>query len=473
MSASRTLMTRVASTKFSSFRKRHRLVQRASSLARLILDTVSRSLRVLSLVVLVAAATGPRLVAGVWAQPPATSDPNPSDTLRDDIDHIARLFHDKQFEAVVRDGGPLLARHGLTSTTVSIVLFEAESRARLGQPDEAIRAYERALAVIATLGNVQQRGFAWVFFRVALLARDKRHLDQAVAWVEMGLRVEPQNMRAQILLGELFTERGERARALSHFNDLAGSSLPTNEERAVVGMKIDRLTSGGLGVSVRPPDLRGASLYEGVSLGLIPLHDLPKEVLLADVCVAVEATWRIRCDVLPAIALPDARVFVPERAQYDGHHVLDALTRWYPLKTRPQPYLLAVAGRDLFGSNTRYVFSWQTRGGTTGNAVMSAYRFGAELDDFYEKPAVLMRRIIIQAISTSGSMLGFSRPTSPECPTAFPIDFREFQQKRARLCASDVEQRDTLLRARGGVANAFGEARSRETERVYRAYYLE
>src|SRR2546423_12690777 len=129
---------------------------------------VSRSLRVLGLVVLVAAVTGTRFVAGVWAQPPATSDPSPSDTLRDDIEQIARLFYDKQFEAVVRDAGLLLARHGLTSTTVSILLFEAESHARLGQQDEAIRAYQRALTVISTLGNVQQRAFAWVFFRLAL-----------------------------------------------------------------------------------------------------------------------------------------------------------------------------------------------------------------------------------------------------------------------------------------------------------------
>jgi hypothetical protein len=70
-------------------------------------------------------------------------------------------------------------------------------------------------------------------------------------------------------------------------------------------------------------------------------------------------------------------------------------------------------------------------------------------------------------------MLGISRSTNPECPSAFPIDFREFQQKRARLCVSDVEQRDALLRARGGATTAFGEARSREVDRVYRAYYLE
>ena len=434
---------------------------------------MSRPLRVLCLVLLIAGLSGPRFVASVWAQPPSSSDPSPSDTLREDIARIARLFYANEFEAVVREAGPLLGRHGLTSTSVSILLFEAESRVRLGQRDEAIRDYERAVPVISTLDNVQQRRFAWVFFRLALLAREKRQLDQAVAKVEMGLRVEPQNMRAQIFLGELFNERGERARALSHLKDLASSSLPTNEERAVLAMKIDRLTTGAPGASVRPPDLRGASLYEGVSIGLIPLHDLPKEVVLADVCVAVEAAWRIRCEVLPAIALSDARVFVSERAQYDGDQVVDALTRWYPLMTRPRPYLLAIAGRDLFGPKTRYVFSWQTRGGTAGNAVMSAYRFGAEVEDFYERPAVLMRRVIIQAISTSGSMLGISRPTSPECPTAFPIDFREFEQKRARLCASDVDQRDTLLRARGGAANAFGEARVREIDRVYRAYYLE
>ena len=434
---------------------------------------VSRPLRGLGLVLMVIAAlSGPRTVAGVWAQPPATPDRSPRDTIREDIDHIARLFYGKQFEAVVRDAEPLLARHGLTPTSVAILLFEAESRARLGKQDEAIRDYERAVPVIVTLNNVQQRRFAWVFFRLALLEREKRQLDEAMARLQTGLQIEPQNMQAQILLGELFNERGERARALSHFKDLAASSLATNEERAVVAMKIDRLT-GALGASVLPPDLRGASLYEGASIGLVPLHDLPREVVLGDVCVALEAAWRIRCEVFPAIALPDARVFASGRAQYDGDQVLDALTRWYPFTTRPRPYLLAVAGRDLFGPKTRYVFSWQTRGGTAGNGVMSVYRFGAELDDFYERPAVLMRRVTIQAISASGSMLGISRATSPECPTAFPIDFLEFQQKRGRLCASDVEQRDALLRARGGAATAFDEARSREVERVYRTYYLE
>ncbi len=427
---------------------------------------------VLGVALIVSAVSGPIFVAVGWAQSPAP-DESASEQVRADVAHVAELFYAGQFDAVVREAGPRLARHGLTLASVSIVLFEAESRLRLGERDEAIRAYERTLPVISTLDSVQQRGFAFVFFRLALLAREKRQLDQAVAKAETGLRLEPQNMWAQIFVGQVFNERGERARALTHFKDLAASSWPTNEERAVLAMKTDRLTTGGVGASVRPPDMRGARVHEAISIGLIPLHDLPKEVLLADVCIAVEAAWRMRCEVLAPIAFPDANVFVADRSQYDGERLLDALNRWFPIATRPRPYLLAVAGRDLFGPKSRYVFSWQTRGGDAGTGVMSAARFAAALDDVYEKDAVLMRRVTIQAISTSGSMLGITRPTNPECPTAFPIDFREFQQKRARLCASDEEQRDTLLRTRGGPWQTFGEARSREIDRVYRAYYLD
>jgi len=132
------------------------------------------------------ALSGPIFIAGAGAQAPGAPDSIPSDELRTDVEHIAQLFYDKQFEAVVREAGPLLARHGLTPTSVSILLYEAESRLRLGARDEAIRTYERALPVISTLDNVQQRRFAWIFFRLAMLAREKRQLDQAVAKAEAG-----------------------------------------------------------------------------------------------------------------------------------------------------------------------------------------------------------------------------------------------------------------------------------------------
>jgi predicted Zn-dependent protease len=431
------------------------------------------TVRALSLALVVAALAGSLGVPNVWAQAPAAPGASASETLRTDTQRIARLFYAGQHEAVVRAAGPILARHGVTPTSLPIALLEAESQLQLGRRDEAVRGYERTLPVIATLNNVQQREFAFVFFRLALLARDKRQLDQALAKTEVGLQLEPQNTWGQILLGELFNERGDRARAVRHFKDVAAASFPTNEERAVLAIKIDRLTTGKVGSSVRPPDVRGARVHEGLSIGLVPLQDLPKDVVLADVCVALEVAWRIHCEVLPSIAIPDADVFVVDRGQYDAERLVNELGRRAAATLRPGRYLVAVAGRDLFGPKTNYVFSWQTRGGESGIGVISAYRFAAALDEFYEKGAVLMRRVTIQAISTSGSMLGFPRPTNPECPTAFPIDFREFQQKRARLCGSDEEQRDTLLRTRGGAAKAFSDAQRREIDRVYRAYYLQ
>jgi hypothetical protein len=93
--------------------------------------------------------------------------------------------------------------------------------------------------------------------------------------------------------------------------------------------------------------------------------------------------------------------------------------------------------------------------------------------DWYEPQMVAMRRMAIQALSTTGSKLGFSRSTLPDCPMAYPHGFREFQQKRSELCEATVQERDALLTQRGGTAVPFGKGRSADVARVYRAYALE
>ena len=95
------------------------------------------------------------------------------------------------------------------------------------------------------------------------------------------------------------------------------------------------------------------------------------------------------------------------------------------------------------------------------------------LEDFYEPGIIATRRLGIQFISTTGFMLGITRPTKPDCPMAYPRDFREFQQKGSKLCESMIRERDEVLKARGGKAALFGARRNGETNRVYRAYYFE
>jgi predicted Zn-dependent protease len=119
------------------------------------------------------------------------------------------------------------------------------------------------------------------------------------------------------------------------------------------------------------------------------------------------------------------------------------------------------------------VFSWQSGNEQAGVGVLSTSRFTSPISDYYEPAIVATRRIAIQALSTTGSMFGFTRPTDPECPLAYPESLREFQQKRLRLCDSDKQQRDQLLARRGGKTEAFGTVREAAIARVYRTYFLE
>src|SRR5262249_14764611 len=124
----------------------------------------------------------------------------------------------------------------------------------------------------------------------------------------------------------------------------------------------DRLTSGKLGTSVAPPDMRDAPLYPDISIGIMPLNELPSTVNLPDVCVVLESKWLVRCEVLEGLRISDEDI------------------------------LVAVTGRDIFGPSTNYVFSWQQRDTGSGTGVISAYRFATGDADFYEKDSVPTRR---------------------------------------------------------------------------------
>jgi predicted Zn-dependent protease len=119
------------------------------------------------------------------------------------------------------------------------------------------------------------------------------------------------------------------------------------------------------------------------------------------------------------------------------------------------------------------VFSWQQRNQEQAIGVLSTSRFASDIPDFYEPEIMLTRRVAIQALSTTGSMLGFQRPTDPECPLAYPESFGEFQQKRLRLCASEEQQRDELLRRRGGTTAPIGSALAMKIQQLYRTYFVE
>jgi predicted Zn-dependent protease len=302
-----------------------------------------------------------------------------------------------------------------------------------------------------------------------MLYRQKAQYDGAIRAVQAGPVREPQNVYYQILLGELYRERGGNAQALKHFRELLDSGVPTTEERLVLKIKIDRLTAAPA-APARRLDLADQPLYSGLSFGVVPLNVSDAAISWPDICRLLESKWLVPCEVLPPVTLDERPILDERRQQYDANQILNELERRYPTGKRAHKFIVAVTGRDIFGTETNFVFSWQD--GRTGAGVISTYRFVADLEDFYERSIVATHRLGIQFISTTGFLLGFARPTRPDCPLAYPHDFREFLMKSSKLCEQTIQERDALLKRAGGAATRFGTSRADEINRVYRGLSL-
>jgi predicted Zn-dependent protease len=412
--------------------------------------------RLLPALLLLAAA----LAGDAQAQAPPTPDPRAEEARR-----IFELVLRGQHEEVIRAADAFLARHPLDRETFGILLLRAESQRHLGRVGPAIDSYQRALPFVERLHNVAQRRFVFVYFRLGQLHRAQGKHDAAIRLVEAGLSREPQNAYYQILLGELLAERGDRDRAMQHLQAVLASPTPTPEERVVLRIKLDRLRGGA---SPASPPLAAPRLHAGLSVGIVPLNAPPAGIAVADICLLLESKWLIRCVVLAPIQVDEAAILDPARGQYDADRILAELGRRYPAHRKPHRVLIALTGRDIFGPETNFVFSWQAP--QAGLGVLSTYRFTAGLEDFYEPRVVGTRRAGIQFLSTSGSILGFSRPSRPDCPLAYPHDVRELALKGSRLCESTVEQRDALLRTSGGPGVPVDARRLAEMQRVYSTY---
>lgn len=390
------------------------------------------------------------------------------------IAEIERRYNAGQYEAVIQRAREFSSQHPQTIESASVLMFKAESEYELGRVDTAINDYQAALVIIEkTVNNVNQRRYASAYFRLGAMLQERQRIDAAIAMVEAGLRLTPQYVEGQIQLGEMLLARGDRDRALRLYRSVLASPLPVSEERVVLNIKIDRLTAGEPGASLKSNDVSGALFYPNLSIGLIQLNGVRKDVDLVDVCLILEISWRIRCEVLEPFTIPDSEIFVKGRGQYDADRVLDKLrTRW-PESSRQHPFLVAVTDRDIFGPNTSFVFSWQGGRDKAGTGVLSTSRFVPEIPPYYEPAIIATRRVAVQALSTTGRMMSFTRPTDPECPLAYPESFREFQQKRLQLCDSDVLQRDQLLARLGGAPASFGRERSDAYMRLRRRYFIE
>lgn len=388
-------------------------------------------------------------------------------------EEITDAFYAGEDERVIEAVDRFFEKYPISGENVSVLLWKAESQYRLGRTDAALATYTHALTKVESLtNNVTLREYAGSYLRFAEILGDAGRFDRALAAVDASLRLEPQNVEGQILIGQLLTASGHKDRALAHYQKQLASRLPVSEERAVLMMKTARLSSTD---SSAPMDsaLESVPFYTGLSIGLAPVNQRPPGIVLEDVCGILEASWRMRCDVLPPLDISSEGLWVEQRHQYDADALLDEVTRRLPWPARRHSHVVALTEYDIFGPQTSFVFSWQRINDEHGEGVLSTYRLASEIPSYYEPAVMGTRRVAIQALSTTGRMFRFERPTDAECPLAYPQDLREFQMKRLRLCPSEEEQRDALLGRRGGAAGPMGKSRAQAIARVMARYFVE
>jgi len=144
-------------------------------------------------------------------------------------------------------------------------------------------------------------------------------------------------------------------RAVRQFNELLLSSIPTSEEKTLLRIKIDRLSAGGVGSSVRRVEMSREAFYPGFPLAIVPLNYAPPEVPLRDICLLLESKWLVGCEVLPSLWLDEEKILDRKRHQFTGDRILDELRKVYRVATRRYGLVVALVGRDLFGTGTNEV----------------------------------------------------------------------------------------------------------------------
>ena len=394
---------------------------------------------------------------------------------REDVafQEITQAYYDGENQRVIDEVDRFLETYPISSENVSVLLWKAEAQYQLGNADAALATYRKGLTRIEGLtNNVSLRDYSGTYLRFAEILGEAGHVDRALNAVDASLRLEPQNVAAQILIGELLTRSGQKSRALAHYQKQLASRLPVSEEQAVLMMKIARLSSSGSPPPIDAPS-ESTPFYTGLSIGLVPMYRSPEGVVLADVCAILEGSWRVRCDVLPPLDINSDGLWAEERNQFDADALLDEVTRRLPWPDRRHSHVVAVTEYDIFGPQTNFVYSWQRINDEHGEAVLSTYRLAGDIPSYYEPAVMGTRRVAIQALSTTGGMFRFARPTDAECPLAYPQDLREFQMKRLRLCSSEEAQRDALLHRRGGASGPMGKSRAEVIARVMARYGVE
>jgi predicted Zn-dependent protease len=100
-----------------------------------------------------------------------------------------------------------------------------------------------------------------------------------------------------------------------------------------------------------------------------------------------------------------------------------------PFRRKKVGYL-GVTSLDIYAKDYNFLFGWASPLG----GIMSYHRFKADFNEEIPNKERLVKRTLMQCLSSAGFIFGVERCTTPTCARAYPHSLAEHDAKDAKLC---------------------------------------
>lgn len=102
---------------------------------------------------------------------------------------------------------------------------------------------------------------------------------------------------------------------------------------------------------------------------------------------------------------------------------------------------LGITSADIYAKDYNFLFGWANR----LSGIMSYHRFTAKFNDETPNQEKLVKRTLMQCLSSVGLIYGVKRCTDPTCARAYPHSLTEHDAKKGTLCPECKERFRTIF----------------------------
>ena len=117
--------------------------------------------------------------------------------------------------------------------------------------------------------------------------------------------------------------------------------------------------------------------------------------------------------------------------QWNADQLLTTLFRAVKPYRRKNVAYLGITSVDIYAKDYNFLFGWANRSG----GIMSYRRFTAAFNNDIPNQDRLIKRTLMQCLSSVGHIYGIKRCTNPTCARAYPNSLSEHDAKKGTLCS--------------------------------------